>query len=406
MSKAKKTARKTARKTTKAGRISAAAAKAERIVSGPMGERFQLSKKDAAGRVTLFDRVGGGRAVVPANMASFARRIVGELFAAAARGAPAAKGSAAAAPAAKAKAPAAKKAAPPAAKAPAKAPAAKKAAPPAAKAPAKPPVAAKAPAKVATKPAPAKPPVAAKAPAKAPAKAAAKPAPEKPAVVAKAPATVPAKAPAKPAAKVPAKTAAKAPAAPAAPAAAPVRPTVAKKAAPKKAVAKKAVAKKAPVAKTAPTAAPAAPAPAEEARRGPGRPSNAELSGQPIERPVQVANKLPDQIREYKPHYESRKGQTPPASLDRRFFEEERKWGYDVTIGGKKVGRLAFDHDKVWTLDPSDAKLVERDVKPTVHANPISAFVRVTNGWRRALSGESDAAVPPAAPAPAVETAA
>jgi hypothetical protein len=189
------------------------------------------------------------------------------------------------------------------------------------------------------------------------------------------------------------------------------KPAAAAKAAPKPSASKTSAAAKKPDAKKAAvtgksTAKPGAktatkttPAPAsiagqapQVARRRPGKPSNAELAGQQVVHPPQSKAKVPETIREFKPKYESAKGQTPPASLTRRFFEQEKKWGYDVTIASRQVGRLLFDHDGVWSLTPTDERLAERNVKVTIHANPISAFVRVTNGWSRALTSQPAAA--------------
>jgi hypothetical protein len=116
---------------------------------------------------------------------------------------------------------------------------------------------------------------------------------------------------------------------------------------------------------------------------------------------VQAANRLPDQIRDYKPNYRTH-DEGALASIDRRFFEDERKWGYEVAIAGEKVGRLTFVDDKMWILMPSAGRLAEREIRQSTHASPISAFVRVQSAWRRALAGQGEA---PAA-APTAETAA
>jgi hypothetical protein len=160
----------------------------------------------------------------------------------------------------------------------------------------------------------------------------------------------------------------------------------AKRPASKSAVAGKAAPKR-------PVAGKAAPAVPETVRRGPGRPSKAELAGQQVVHPPQSASRIPEAIRDFKPRIDTKKGDEPPAHIARRFFEEQRKWGYDVSIGGEVVGQLLFDHDGVWSLGPTDGRLVERGIRMTVHANPVSAFVRVTHAWRRAITGQSDAPV-------------
>lgn len=159
--------------------------------------------------------------------------------------------------------------------------------------------------------------------------------------------------------------------------------------APQRAVAKKTAAKKAAGKTAERPAAQAAPAPVTKGRRGRRKAEDQ------IAHPPQLKSKIPESIRDYKTKYESAKGQSPSAGLARRYFEDEKKWGYDATISGKVVGKLLFVHPGPggWSLVPTDERLAERSIKPTLHASPISALVRVTNGWSRALSGQSESAV-------------
>lgn len=98
--------------------------------------------------------------------------------------------------------------------------------------------------------------------------------------------------------------------------------------------------------------------------------------------PAQSKSRLPEEISEYDKKI-SRKD--TPASMARRFFDEDKKWGYQVEIAGAEVGKLLFERDGVWNLIPVDERLAAGGVKATDHANPISAYVRVTNAWSRAL---------------------
>lgn len=156
--------------------------------------------------------------------------------------------------------------------------------------------------------------------------------------------------------------------------------------APQKTITKKAVVKKA--ASGATTAGKAVSEPVVKRRRGRRKAEDQ------IQYPPQLKSKVPESIRDFNTKYESPKGQTPPASLARRYFEEEKKWGYDAMVGREIVGKLLFVHPGPggWSLVPTDERLAERSIKPTLHASPVAAFVRVTNGWSRAISGQSEAA--------------
>jgi hypothetical protein len=106
----------------------------------------------------------------------------------------------------------------------------------------------------------------------------------------------------------------------------------------------------------------------------------------------QSKSRIPKAVSEFNKKFESRKGQAPHSSLTRHFFDQEKRWGYKVEIARDEVGKLLFEHDGVWYLMPTDGRLVEAGLKMTDHANPIAAFVRVTNAWSRALTAQTAAA--------------
>lgn len=131
-----------------------------------------------------------------------------------------------------------------------------------------------------------------------------------------------------------------------------------------------------------PTAAKAA------AKKAAGGRASAAPAAPKREAPVQSKSRMPDEISEYDKKINRK---DTPASMTRRFFDDEKRWGYQVEIAGKEAGKLLFDREGVWNLIPTDERLAEGGVKATDHANPISAYVRVI-GWSRAILPPSAAA--------------
>jgi hypothetical protein len=106
------------------------------------------------------------------------------------------------------------------------------------------------------------------------------------------------------------------------------------------------------------------------------RPASQEPQKPPVAGPTTKASnsKMPDHVREYPPKFEG-----DHASMSRRFFPDENKWGYSVKIGRKTIGRLICRSAQDWNL-------ITDAIKPSVHRNPLAAFIRVTGSLARQMS--------------------
>lgn len=97
----------------------------------------------------------------------------------------------------------------------------------------------------------------------------------------------------------------------------------------------------------------------------------------------QAANSVPAEVGKY-PEVVTKPGSS--AKMTRKFFADQKRWGYTLEYGGHAVGRLLFDEVNVWVLSPTSKPLERAGMEPSTHRNPLGAFVRLTTTWRDALS--------------------
>ncbi|MGY3581521.1 hypothetical protein ACVIGB_000408 [Bradyrhizobium sp. USDA 4341] len=103
------------------------------------------------------------------------------------------------------------------------------------------------------------------------------------------------------------------------------------------------------------------------------------LSGSP-----QAAGSMPKEVEQYLEIY--KKPDMPKAKMTRKYFRDHKRWGYSLAHGGQEVGQLVYDSKQVWALFPTSKELEKAGMEPSVHRNPVGAFVRLTTTWHEALT--------------------
>jgi hypothetical protein len=114
------------------------------------------------------------------------------------------------------------------------------------------------------------------------------------------------------------------------------------------------------------------------------------LGPQPVKRQIvltgkdQAAGSVPIEAAKYPPSFSSPK--VKEARMKRHYFRDQKRWGYTLEYAKQEVGHLLFDDKNVWALYPTSKVLDRAGMEPSIHRNPVGAFVRLTTTWHEALS--------------------
>lgn len=114
------------------------------------------------------------------------------------------------------------------------------------------------------------------------------------------------------------------------------------------------------------------------------------LGPQPVKRQIvltgkdQAAGSVPLEAAKYPPSFSSQ--EVKEARMKRHYFRDQKRWGYILEHAKQEVGHLLFDDKNVWALYPTSKVLDRAGMEPSIHRNPVGAFVRLTTTWHEALS--------------------